>query len=302
MTALRAADDAPAPSMAARIKELAGFVAPTTLVTALFVYFGYVGTRARFEYFGLYLDLTDLSNQDLLMYGLEVAYVPAALIFLVLLLAIAAHAAITWLSASPGRDGVVRIAAGALALAGLLLTARAVVGMLVADVSRHELRGTTAVALACGPALIAYGGWIVARQRPTERFTTWYHGPVIVALRRMTAIAVGGLVLAGLFWAANSFAAGYGANRGYQDALRLPGRPVVVLDTREPLAGLPSGVTETRLTADKDRKFQYRYSGLRLLLESGKRLFLVPEKWTTESNTLVVPYDDAVRVQLIPVL
>jgi hypothetical protein len=35
-----------------RAKDLASFAAPVTLLTGLLVYFGYIGTRARFEYFG----------------------------------------------------------------------------------------------------------------------------------------------------------------------------------------------------------------------------------------------------------
>jgi hypothetical protein len=37
----------------------------------------------------VYLNMTDLANQDLVLYGLEVVYVPAALILLVALAAIA---------------------------------------------------------------------------------------------------------------------------------------------------------------------------------------------------------------------
>ena len=104
-------------------------------------------------------------------------------------------------------------------------------------------------------------------------------------LRRLALAATAGLVVAGLFYAANSFAAAYGAGRGYDDAIRLPRQPEIVIDTKERLIDLPPGVIE---------------SALRLLLESGERLFLVPGNWTAQSKTLVVPYDSDIRIQLIP--
>ena len=131
-------------------------------------------------------------------------------------------------------------------------------------------------------------------------FATWYGSEVTSRLRRIALAATAGLVVAGLFYAVNSFAAAYGAGRGYDDAVGLPERPEVILDTKERLVDVPPGVTERDLPADKDAAFRYRYSGLRLLLESGERLFLVPGNWTVQSKTLVVPYDSDIRIQLIP--
>ena len=39
---------------------------------------------------------------------------------------------------------------------------------------------------------------------------------------------------------------------------------------------------------------------MRLLVASGGRLFLVPERWTADSCTIVVTYDGDVGVQLVP--
>jgi hypothetical protein len=152
------------PGLVARLRELAGIVAPTTVVGALLFYFGYVATRARFEYFGVYLDIADLSNQSLLLYGLEVVYVPAALAFLAVLATVAAHGAVRWLLGDPARDHVSLLVALAAALGGLLLVGRALVGMLVPDIEdREPVPGTTALALASGPALVAYAVWLTGR-------------------------------------------------------------------------------------------------------------------------------------------
>ncbi|WP_433303494.1 hypothetical protein ACQP2F_12155 [Actinoplanes sp. CA-030573] len=187
------------------------------------------------------------------------------------------------------------IVTGLLALAGVLLSARAVIGLAAAHVSRQEPPGTTALAMAAGPVLIAYGCWIATRTRPL--------GPWYAQARRLRLIAVAavaGLALTGMFWAGTSFAWRLGEGRAYDDALQLPDRPEVVLDTGERLIDLPPYVRENALPAERGDKFRYRYRGLRLLVQAGGRLFLVPEHWTTQGRTLIVPYDDSVRLQVIP--
>jgi hypothetical protein len=119
-------------------------------------------------------------------------------------------------------------------------------------------------------------------------------------LRLVAVTAVAGLALTGLFWAGTSFAWRLGEGRAYDDALQLPDRPEVVLDTGERLIDLPPYVQETTLPAERGDRYHYRYRGLRLLLQAGGRLFLVPEPWTAQGRTLIVPYDDSIRLQVIP--
>jgi hypothetical protein len=296
-----AVEPAPAPTLADRVRDLAGIIAPTTVITAMMVYFGLVATRARFAYFGVYLELTDLSNQDLVLYGLETLYVPVALALVAVLLAVLGHAGVTWLATAPGRRGQVLLLAAALAGVGALLIARALVGILAPEVARQEVPGTTPLALAAGPLLLTYAGWVAAGAATRDRrFATWYAGPGAVRARRAAVLTTGGLVLAGLFWAVNSFAWAFGEGRAYDDAVRLPRRPEVVLDTREPLTDLPEGVSEQALAPDPQATYRYRYRGFRLLVEGGGRLFLVPARWTAESRTIVVPYDAGIRLQLVP--
>jgi hypothetical protein len=304
---------AASPGILARLRELATFVAPTTVATSLLFYFGYVTTRSRFDYFGVYLDMTDLSNQSLLLYGLEVIYVPAALAFLAVLAVVAIHGTVRWLLTSEGRDSASLLVALASALGGLLLIGRALVGMLVPGVEEVEFPGTTALMLATGPALVAYAGWIagsVAARRTTgtrgreaggvTRFAAWCAGDQASRLRRGALACVVGLAVAGLFWAVHEFAWAYGAGRAYDDAKLMPKRPGVVLEAKERLAALPPGISETPLAGANDQGFRYRYEGMRLLLASGGRLFLVPQDWTSASRTMVVTYDADVRIQLLP--
>lgn len=300
-------DPAEPGGMAARIREFANIVAPVTLVTSLLLYFGYVGTRARLEYFGVYLDMTGLSNQDLVMSGLEVVYFPAALVFLALLAGAVAHGMVSWLLTVRPRDSATLVLGAVVMTLGLLAVGRAVVGLFRVEVSRAEVPGTTALALALGPGLLAYGAWVgwqVVRRRAGEasdsRLVSWHGSAPMRQVRRVALAAIGGLLVAGLFWAANSFAWAFGSGRAYEDAAHLGEQPEVVIDTQERLIGAPPGVIETPIPGAESEGFRYRYGGLRLLIEADGRLYLVPAPWTADSKTLVVPYDEKVRVQLIP--
>lgn len=64
----------PQEPISTRIRQLTEAVGPTTPATALLIYFGYVATRARFDYFGVSLEMTGLSNQSLLLKDPASAY------------------------------------------------------------------------------------------------------------------------------------------------------------------------------------------------------------------------------------
>ncbi|MFI9833203.1 hypothetical protein ACIHIX_36575 [Streptomyces sp. NPDC051913] len=281
-----------------RVRKLAEAIGPTTLATALLVYFGYVATRARYQYFGVPLDMTGLSNQDLMLQGLEVVYVPAALMFLGILACVGIHALVRWLLArDTGSDASAdrALLAYLIILVGVLLIARALIGMFVADSDTSVVIGATPLSLAIGPAAVAYGVWVYAQQRGRPLLSQ--------RLARNGALAAVGLFVAGLFWASTQLAWAYGTGRGEEDASRLVDRPEVVVDTKDPIDGLPTGVTETPLDAKgKDAgAYHHRYAGFRLLLSSGGRLFLVTPDWVLgRDRTVVLPYGDDIRVQLLP--
>lgn len=294
--------------LAASLHTLVTVLGPTTVLTALLVYFGYVGTRARFEYFGIYLSMVDLSTRELTLFGLEVVYLPALVIFLSALIACGAHAAVLWLLTSQARKPAWTVVA-LVAVVGVLLIGRALVGILVPGAANTETTpGQTPLALAFGPVLVTYSMWITMRLRMAREsksakfsmFTQWYGTSTMQILRRAGLASVLGIFIVGLFWASNSFALIFGAGRAYQDALIFQEKPEVILDMPERLQTVPPGVTEIDLGQNNEEGFRYRYRNLRLLIESGGRLFLIPAYWTRAGRTIIVPYDSDVRIQLIP--
>ncbi|MFI7497761.1 hypothetical protein ACIBVL_04480 [Streptomyces sp. NPDC049687] len=296
-----AADPAPAQQpVSVRIRQFAEAVGPTTLVTALLFYFGYIATRARYEYFGVPVDMTGRSNQDLMLDGLEVIYVPAVILFLAALALVGIHALVLWvLSRDSGEGGPAASTSAFVAygflLIGVLLTAQALIGVFTPNYETSVRIGIVPVSLAFGPAAVAYGVWIYGRQRG--------HPLLSERLARNGAMFAILLCVAGLFWASTQLAWAYGQGRGEEDVERLADRPEVVVDTRVPLNGLPTGVTETRVGAAGQTAgaYRYRYQGFRLLLASGGRLFLVTADWEKgRDQTVVLPYKNDIRVQLVP--
>ena len=55
---------------------LGSVVAPATLIGALLFYFGYVSSRAQYDYFGVDIDSVGLSTQDYVMRSPQPLLVP----------------------------------------------------------------------------------------------------------------------------------------------------------------------------------------------------------------------------------
>jgi hypothetical protein len=75
----------------------------------------------------------------------------------------------------------------------------------------------------------------------------------------------------------------------------------VILYSVQPLGLDGPGVDYTSLPADPSR-FRFRYSGLKLLVRSGGKYFLVPAGWSSRSGapTFAIPDGDDIRVEFQP--
>jgi hypothetical protein len=240
------------------------------------------------------------------LFGIEGLYSPLALALVAFILVVSVRVIVSWVLSTPRRLVAGTALSAVFALIGLLLVARAAIGVFNLNVYNTELVGTTPIALATGPVLIAYSASIVSRvwlERAPVSFREWYATPASMRLRKILQVAVGGLAVAAVFWATNRFAFALGQTRSYAEAVDPSTSYVVTIDTKEPLSDLPKGVVERPLlgSGDEGREYRYRYEGLRLLLESGGKLFVVPAEWTRSSRTLVFPYDpQQARLQLFP--
>jgi hypothetical protein len=254
------------------------FVAPATFVGALLFYFGYVSSRSEYSYFGIDVDTLGLGTRDYVMRSPQALLVPALLL---LLLGAATAAVLAGLRSGriPPR-AIVRLTlcGGLLGGAGLVLI---FLYAWLGDWTGYAL--LTPLVLTLGVGLLAVAGR--GRGFPTS---------VVVLLVLVAAVST--------FWATATLAQWTGRGIAENTARHLDDLPAVVLDTHERLY-LRDTVTQEQILvpagADKPpegQTFRYRYYGLRLLVQSGDRMFLVPERWDPSDSTLVFDMSD-VRVK-----
>jgi hypothetical protein len=282
-------------------------VAPTTVLTAVLFYFGYVSARAEYEYFGLDVDTTGLSTQEYIMRSGQTLFVPLLGLILVTAVLLMLHAWITKrIAPTPGTEPTrtpppvnlqrVRWLARAARVVGALLLAAGIVLLpaygRLRDWAPYSL--VTPVLLASGAALIAYATYIV---NVLQRNKSDVSGQG-AAVPRLVQVLLIGCVIASIFWAAATIAQGVGRAQAMDIAKHLNTLPSVILDTKEQLFLRDPGVEETKLAPPSiGQTFHYRYHRLRLLIVGKDRMFLVPDTWSASDSTLIVPLDGSARVQ-----
>ena len=288
----------PASSPLERWLPVAQVLAPSTLVTALFLYFGYVTLTAQYEYFGIDLRGLGLSTTEILLWGPSALYFPLLVITACTLVAAVAQPLGRKVTRSPWWARHQRIVGAAAGVLGVLLVGRGIVGILTPDLAARESPATTPLALASGSILLA----LVIRGR--RRLAARRGGAPVPRSRRWLEIgSLVAIIVLCAFWAANTFAASYGTGLAIQTANSLDDRTEVILDVREPLAlgaeeyGL---VQRSELNGEPTAQFRYRYTGLRLLAHAGDSLVLAPPKWFKGATVLVVPLDGSLRIQFRP--
>jgi hypothetical protein len=104
-----------------------------------------------------------------------------------------------------------------------------------------------------------------------------------------------------LFWEMSVYAGVVGRGYALELARTLPSRPRATAFSPTPLGIEAPGVHEERLvvgSAGGRDEVRYRTTGLRFLVRSGGRLFLVHDGWTPRRGTVIVlPDNDQVRWQ-----
>jgi hypothetical protein len=284
--------------------SVAQVLGPTSVLTALGLYFGYVTLLAQLRYFGLDIDTLDLSTRAIVLRSVSVLFVPALVALVLALGFVLAHRTIRRRAADTPRWRTFLTVA---AVVGALLALRGVIGIVVPEVAATEPIATTPVCLGLGVGVMSYAA---ATRRATR---------AAQVSRLATGLVIGILILSA-FWAANSFAAAFGTGQAIRLANHLDERPEVVLDVHEQLrlgevetapAARPLVEVTSLCPAKEDPStprcdgrgaqldLRYRYRGLRLLFQSGDRMFLVPGRWFDGATVLVVPLDDGVRVQFL---
>lgn len=300
-------------------------VAPTTVLGALLFYFGYVSSRSQYAYFGIDVDTIRLSTKDYIMRSPQPLLVPLLVLtllgagFLTLNAAIRRLIASTVTRAADDADAGISGANPAQRterirqmvhwsrFLGLVMLSIGIVLLLIyayiRDWALYAL--VTPLLIALGAALTAYASRLLKLlpRRRAAAMATDAGRPVPVQAdatiigRRTAGVLVYVIIAASVFWVTATIAQWSGLGLAKYDAQHLGNLPSVILDTRERLFLRDPGIAETILPRSEGQTFHYRYRGLRLLIESQNRMFLVPDEWSASDSTLIVPLDGSVRVQ-----
>ena len=286
-----------------RLRAFAAVIAPTTAITAVLFYFGYVSARAKYEYCGVDVDTIGLGTRDYIMRSPQALLVPLLVLAVLGIGGLLLHARtlrrIAAASAGSDTDGTPtpeterlvrstrRARDAGLALLGIGFVLLFVYAQ-VRDWSAYAL--VTPLIIVFGGTLTAYYSYVLKLLRPVDP------APATTP-ERAALVLLYAVIAAGVFWATATIAQWSGRGLAEYHAKSLTDLPTVILDTKERLFLRSPGIEETVLPSSNGQLFHYRYRNLRLLIEGHDRMFLVPATWSASDSTLVVPLDGSVRVQ-----
>jgi hypothetical protein len=278
------------------LEKLSLFIAPPTLVIALAFWFGWTLTNTRAAYFGIDISTLGFSTTDYLLRSADAAFVPVAVTLLAILAAITLHG---WIRHSATtRRGLSAVVNGATvgAFLGAVLTLVGIWAMFAPlPVATYYL--VPPVILGLGPGILAYSVWILRHMRPP-------HGPGgdrgVPAWERSGYMIAAMLALLSLFWASSLYAAALGRGRAQILAETLSSQPAVTVFSVKSLGVDAPGITVTNI-ASASSAYKFRYSGLRLLIHSAGKYFLVNDGWSHQHGvTIVLPDASDIRLEFTP--
>lgn len=289
----RGADDAPVradeaeASLLRSLKGIGSVVAPTSLLTALLFYYGWVYTDAQSRFLGLDVSLLGFSTRDYLLRSLEPAFLP---LIGLLLAALGFHWAHGVVMARLERGLPASFVTGLAAVAGLVLVASVVSALVGDDAGNNPF---TPLGLTLGITLLSYAASLArARRRHQHREAATPPS----ATRRVIVLL---LLAVCLFWAVSYYAQERGWKAGEKVAASIDVLPDAVVYSERPLFLTGAGVVEDAL-GDPGKPEAFRYSGLKLLLHANGRYFLLPAGWSLdEARTIVLPDDGASRLEFV---
>jgi hypothetical protein len=283
-----------------RALQIAGsIVAPTTLLTALFVYFGLMYAIAYYRYFGVNYTVLNVPIQGYLILSVSTAVLPMALIAAAALLALWLYQMRLDSLAAEARRIMYYGVYPLVGLLGLALVTFAAVdtlmGIAMYPVAMLEARG---LSLSIGVVLLGYAGRLrreLAPRRSTHRASG--DVPLTLTVAKWGSCCL--LLAIGLFWAVGSYAIRMGMEGAQGFARSLRCAPDVVLYSEKDLNFKSSGLSEETPSAS-DVSYGYRYSGLKLVPQAGDSYLLIPADWSPGGRAaIVLPRSDSVRLEFL---
>ncbi|WP_232785864.1 hypothetical protein [Mycobacteroides chelonae] len=264
---------------------------PLTMITALLLYFGWARSDAQSRWMGIEVSLFRFTTQDYVLRSISTLYLPILASAVIGIVWLAAHRAVTDKIDRDGMTDAIRVICRVTMLGGLGI---AILGVVLPAFTRTWEPGTVVwpLMIAIGTALAVYGRHLSRRGQEHARPRHAIARPPDV----LEAVLVGIVIAAAMFWAVQGYAdiVGRGYAQRYEDSVSSLPRATAVSES--PL-GIDSPVVRTE-EITTGPKTLYRTTGLRLLAESGGRLFLMTEGWTVRNGSIIVlDEDDSVHWQ-----
>jgi hypothetical protein len=272
--------------------EVLAVVGPTSILTGILYYFGYVSAKAFYSYFGVGLSALDFSTTNYLVRSADTLFRPLATLLILMVVVFVAHHLLSE-ALNLGGPRWARGAAFSICVASAVLAG---VGLLGLYTEPHGL--WSPLSLAISALLLEYSVWTASQYAdPPPRLGALIHAGV--NLRRGLIAA---LVLTAVFWAVTGIAQerGIATARVLELSLRLQPQAVVYSEKDLHLPGPEVGVTALD---GGNSGYGFRYNGLRPLLYANDRWFLLPVGWRHDNgSTMIVLQDDPsrIRVDLAP--
>lgn len=278
-------DEPSGPTLQSAISVLTTLGPPVTLATTLMIYFGWARTQEQARYMGLDGSLFGYTTQDYVLRSINTLFIPLLVLAALGLGWLAAHNRISAALGRPAGRRMLRYVGRGMFYAGLAV---ATLSVLVVSLDRSRAPLVVPLTLAGGTAVAAYGQWLAtaAGVRRIERRSNaaW--------LGALKTLVVGGIIALALFWELSAYAGVVGRGSALQIA-RSDSLPRATVLSNTPLNIKAPGVREVRLTDDgaATGAAQYRTTGLRLMVRSGGRIFLLHDGWTPQRGTVIVLSD-----------
>lgn len=264
---------------------------PLTMITALLLYFGWARSDAQSRWMGIEVSLFRFTTQDYVLRSISTLYLPILASAVIGIVWLAAHRAVTDKIERDGMTDAIRVICRVTMLGGLGI---AILGVVLPAFTRTWEPGTVVwpLMIAIGTALAVYGRHLSRRgQERTQPRNAIARPPDVLEV-----VLVGIVIAAAMFWAVQGYAdiVGRGYAQRYEASVSSLPRATAVSES--PL-GIDSPVVRTE-EITTGPKTLYRTTGLRLLAESGGRLFLMTEGWTVQNGSIIVlDEDDSVHWQ-----
>jgi hypothetical protein len=267
---------------------------PLTIATALMIYFGWARSDTQARAMGLDVSLFGFSTQDYVLQSISTLYVPLLAIATLALGGLALHRRVEQALRRPtARKALLK--AGRIALGFGVAAA----GSAVLVASRDAGLATLVVplVLAGGTAVAAYGGWLAAAARDPDDVV-----PAVPSWQRaLRKLLVGSLITAALFWELSNFAGVVGRGYAQQIEATVNRLPRVTVFSSSPLGIEAPGVREQPIPVDPAagaKTARYRTTGLRFLVSSGGRMFLLHDGWKARTGAVIIlPDNEQIRWQ-----